>query len=239
MIGLDGSTATTATGPAGAAQLADQRRHERALAGARRPGDARRGARGRPAGRAGAGRASATGVRFSTAVSSRASARRSPARAASHSSARVAGGSAARRATLVARSGVGPEVVGDLGDRRARARRPRATPASLRAGDVVVGDDPADRDQDVVQALRLAQLADPGHERHVGAGQDRQARRRRRPPGAPPSRSSRASGGGRCRRPRSPRRAGPRASTLAPRSWPSRPGLAISTLSGRSVMAGL
>ena len=83
------------------------------------------------------------------------------------------------------------------------------------------------------------ELRDPRQERHVGARQDRQpddvdvlleGRRRR---------SSRASGGGRCRRPRSPRRAGPRARTLAPRSWPSRPGLAMSTLIGRSVMGRL
>ena len=50
-----------------------------------------------------------------------------------------------------------------------------ATPSSLERLDVVVGDDPADRDQDVVQPLLLELAADLGHERHVRARQDRQA----------------------------------------------------------------
>ena len=83
MIGDDGSTATTATERPACAQLGDERRHERRLAGARRPGDADEMRGARRAGRGARSAASATGVWFSTAVSSRASARRSPARAAS------------------------------------------------------------------------------------------------------------------------------------------------------------
>ena len=85
VIGDDGSTATTATARPAARTTADQRRDERRLAGARRAGDAHQvglaGDRVQPA-QGGLG----DGVRFSTAVRSRASARRSPAIAASASS---------------------------------------------------------------------------------------------------------------------------------------------------------
>jgi hypothetical protein len=48
-----------------------------------------------------------------------------------------------------------------------------ATPAT-QGLDVVVGDDPADRDEHVVEAVVLEQLGDARHQRHVGARQDRQ-----------------------------------------------------------------
>ncbi len=130
---------------------------------------------------------------------------------------------------------------------RGGSRRPRgsscpgpktpATPASCSGGTSSSGMIPPTVTR-TSSRPRSAELgADPRHQRHVGARTGSTGRPRRRPPGAPPSRSSRASGGGRCRRPRSPRRAGRGRAPWRPRSWPSRPGLAMSTLSGRSVMA--
>src|SRR6187200_948451 len=101
--------------------------------------------------------ASATAVRFSTAVSSRASARRSPPTAALASSSPRAVGStpvagAASRTGLVPRPGVGPQELGDLGDGRARSED-LGDAGLLEGRDVVVRDDPSDRDQHVVEAL--------------------------------------------------------------------------------------
>src|SRR4051794_19881042 len=61
---------------------------------------------------------------------------------------------------------------------RRRTRREHLGDAELlELGDVVRRDRPAHREQHVVDALRAQQLDDPRHERHVRAGQDRQADR--------------------------------------------------------------
>src|SRR5919108_6547417 len=116
--------------------------------------------------------ASARGVRFSTAVRTRASARRSPAIAASASSSAelAARGDAP---TLVARSRVGAQIVRDGRDRGPRPEH-RGDAGLLEGLDIFVRDDPADRDEDVAEARPLEQLGDPRNERHVRARQDRQ-----------------------------------------------------------------
>src|SRR5689334_18287068 len=98
--------------------------------------------------------ASATGVRFSTAVNSLASARRSPATAASAS---VAARVAASETTSVARSGVGAKELRHLRDGRAGPEH-LGDPGLAERGDVVVGDDPADRDEDVGHAPFVEEL---------------------------------------------------------------------------------
>src|SRR2546427_12909321 len=107
--------------------------------------------------------ASATGVRFSIAVRSRAVARRSPASAPSASSRPLAAGSGPGSPTLVARVGVGAQVIGDLADRRAGPEY-LGDAGLLERRDVVVGDDAAGGDEDVVQSLVTQELADPRQE---------------------------------------------------------------------------
>src|SRR5258706_1501410 len=118
--------------------------------------------------------ASATGVRFSTAVRIRASARRSPASAASaRVAARAAGAAWPRAVTSDGLAGVRPEERRDLGDRRPGPEG-RGHPGLLERRDIVVRDDPAHDDEDIVH-LRLAQEPDDARdERHVGARQDRE-----------------------------------------------------------------
>src|SRR5262245_37087038 len=120
--------------------------------------------------------ASAIGVRFSTAVSSRASARRSPRSAVSASSvARAVGsGPASPTLALVPGADVLAEEGRDLADRRARPEHARDAGLAERL-DIVVGDDPAGRHEHVVEAALAHQRGDPRDERHVGAAQDRQA----------------------------------------------------------------
>src|SRR5438046_5246621 len=84
--------------------------------------------------------ASATGVRFSIAVRSRAVARRSPASAPSASSRPLAAGSGPGSPTLVARVGVGAQVIGDLADRRSGPEHLRDAGLLERRGVVVGGD---------------------------------------------------------------------------------------------------
>ena len=52
-----------------------------------------------------------------------------------------------------------------------------ATPELLQLGDVVGRDRPPDGHHDVLGALLAEQLDDPRHQRHVGAGEDREADR--------------------------------------------------------------
>src|SRR6185369_4955780 len=175
VIGDDGSTATTATArpalrtsPISAETSVDLP----APGGPVIPTTCAPPASGYSSRRAG----SATAVRFSTAVRSRARARRSPALAAATRLAARAAASAesVSRDTLVARPGVGSQVLGHFGDRRARPEHPGDAGLG-QGGDVVVGDDPAGCHEDVVEACVEEQLRDPGQERHVGARQDRQA----------------------------------------------------------------
>src|SRR6185503_12761596 len=141
VMGLEGSTATTATGrpasralPMSAATSVDLPEPGGPVMPTRwaRPatGYIRRSA------------ISATGVRFSTAVRILERARRSPVSAAST---RASGSDRPLEgaATSVARSGVGPEVLGDFRDGRARPEG-RGDPGVLERLHVVVGDDPAD-----------------------------------------------------------------------------------------------
>jgi Zn-dependent protease with chaperone function len=72
------------------------------------------------------------------------------------------------------RSRVRPQVVRDLRDRRAGAED-LGDARRAQGLDVVVRDDPADRDQDVAHAAFGEQLHDPRHQRHVGTRQDGQA----------------------------------------------------------------
>ena len=93
--------------------------------------------------------------------------------------------------------------------RRGAGREDLRDAERLELRDVVLGDDPAAEDDDVVGAALAQQLHHPGEQRHVGAGQHRQADA----VGVLLDRRLddllRASGAGRCRRPPCPRRAAP------------------------------
>src|SRR3954452_18465527 len=173
VIGDDGSTATTATlrprsrnSAMSAATSVDFPAPGGPVIPTRCARPARRYRRRRPC--------SATGVAFSTAVSSRASERRSPAVAASANSApRSADTEGSAPATSVARPRVRAKEVGDLADRGPGSEDARDTGLAERL-DVGVGGDAADGDEDVVETALLEQAADPRYERHVRAREDRQ-----------------------------------------------------------------
>ena len=209
MIGDDGSTATTATVRPGSPQLRDQRRDERRLAGARRPGDPDEvraaGQRVEPAQRV-------LGDRRVVLDRGQQAGERPP----------VAGAGGVGEGRGAGRRGLGPSVARPATSRGVALARMKsatsrivvpgpntaATPAAASGSMSSSGMIPPTVTSTSSRPALVSCCATRGHERHVGARQDRQARRRPRPPGAPRSRSSRASGGGPCRRPRSPRRAG-------------------------------
>src|SRR5256885_14229345 len=111
--------------------------------------------------------ASATGVRFSIAVRSRAVARRSPASAPSASSRPLAAGSGPCSPTLVARIGVGAQIIGDLADRRAGPEYLRDA-VLLERRDVVVGDDAAGGGEVALPTLVTHDLGEPRPVERVG-----------------------------------------------------------------------
>src|SRR5258705_7682376 len=104
--------------------------------------------------------ASATAVRFSTAVSSLASARRSPCLAASLRVAACWSAGCGFSPTLVARPSVRPKVVRHLRDRGPRAEH-LGDAGLARRLDIVVRDDPAGRHEDIVEAPLVHERGDP------------------------------------------------------------------------------
>ena len=117
------------------------------------------------------------------------------------------------RRSRCGRADVLADPVDDLG--RGRAGREDVGDAEpLELGDVLVGDDPAAEDDDVVDPALAHAARRAGRTASCGRRRAPTGRRRRRPPGRRSRRSAPASGAGRCRRPPCRRRAAP-----APRPW--------------------
>ncbi len=96
----------------------------------------------------------------------------------------------------------------------------------LEPRDVLVRDDAPTEHHDVLGPAAPERFDNRGEEGVVRSGRRSAAPRRRRHSARRRRRSCRGSGAGPCRPPRSPHRGSALATTLAPRSWPSRPGFA-------------